>query len=252
MYTYKLTIAYDGRHYCGWQIQKNAQSIHQTMMEAGKKFIREPFTITGGSRTDSGVHALGYVASLRTPYAIEPRRIQGAFNAHLPKDIVVVVVEVVSDDFHPRYHAVGKHYRYTIYNHALPIPQYLHYAYHYREPLDAQRMRKGALYLLGQHDFIAFSSVKTTVEDTVRTISHIDVTREADQIYIDVVGDGFLYNMVRMIAGMLIEVGRGQIQPERIGEILNNKDREPVNKTAPANGLTLMTMYYNKEGESLC
>ncbi len=251
MYTYKLTIAYDGRHYCGWQIQKNAQSIHQTMMEAGKKFIHHEFTITGGSRTDSGVHALGYVASLRTTYDIEPRRVQGAFNAHLPKDIVVLDVAYVAEEFHPRYHALGKHYRYTIFNHALPIPQYLHYAYHYRHPLDVSLMKKGASYLKGQHDFVAFSSIKTSVEDTVRTITHIDVTKEGHLIHIDVAGDGFLYNMVRMIAGMLIEVGRGQISPERIEEILMNKDREPVNKTAPANGLTLMTMYYDKKGEDL-
>ncbi len=141
---YKLTVAYDGTNYCGWQIQKNAFSVHQAMMDAGKRFLEEGFTITGCSRTDAGVHALGFVALLKTVKKMGMNKIPRAFNAHLPKDIVVHGIEMVDEDFHPRYSAKLKHYRYTIYNNRFPIPQYLRYTYYYYKELDVESMEKAA------------------------------------------------------------------------------------------------------------
>jgi len=243
---YKLTLAYDGTNYCGWQLQKNGLSVHEAMMKAGSRFLEDGFTITGCSRTDSGVHALGFVALLSTEKDIELRRIPNAFNAHLPKDIVVHKCEKVEENFHPRYSAKFKHYRYTISNHPFPIPQYVHYAYYYQRPLDADKMNKAAKAFVGRHDFVGFSSVKTTVKDTVRTIVACKVTRENAFIHIDVIGDGFLYNMVRIIAGSLIDVGLGKIQPDDMQEIIESKDRNRAKKTAPAKGLTLKAVYYEE------
>ncbi|WZL82180.1 tRNA pseudouridine(38-40) synthase TruA [Vallitaleaceae bacterium 9-2] len=243
---YKLTIAYEGTNYCGWQLQKNSVSIHEVLMKAGRAFLPDDFSITGGSRTDSGVHALGYVALLKTTYDKQAYRICRAFNAYLPKDVVVYESQEVAKDFHPRYSAKGKHYRYTIYNDEYALPQYMHYAYYYHaRELDAQKMQEAAQWLVGRHDFMAYSSKKTSVEDTVRTLYECCVTREHKYIHIDVKGDGFLYNMVRIIAGMLIEVGRGKIEPRAIKKILEEKDRMKATKTAPANGLTLMEIYYS-------
>ncbi len=243
---FKLTIAYDGTKYCGWQLQKNSISIHEVLMRAGQGFLPEGFTITGGSRTDSGVHALGYVALLKTCYTQEAKRLCRSFNAYLPKDIVVYQSDEVDKEFHPRYSATGKHYRYTIYNSCFPIPQFMHYSYYYsRHNLNAETMNKAAEKLVGKHDFITFSSKKTSVVDTVRTLYSCSVHREKDIVYIDVKGDGFLYNMVRIIAGMLIEVGRGKIEPEEIEKILYERDRMKATKTAPSQGLTLMEIYYS-------
>ena len=244
---YKLVLAYDGTHYCGWQIQKNGPSIHEAMMKAGKKFLKDDFTITGCSRTDSGVHALGYVVLLITTIKLEARRIPRAYNAHLPKDIVVHGCELVDESFHPRYSSKFKHYRYTIYNNDYPIPQHLHYAYYYYKELDVLKMAQAGKAFEGSHDFIGFSSSKTTVEDTTRFIKKCQVRKEDKFIYIDIIGDGFLYNMVRIIVGSLIEVGLSKIQPEIMGEIIASKDRNKAKKTAPANGLTLVELFYEDD-----
>ena len=243
---FKLTIAYDGRRYCGWQLQKNSVSIHEMLMCAGQAFLKGDFTITGGSRTDSGVHALGYVALLVAEFDQNPYRLCRAFNAHLPQDIVVHQSEEVLDTFHPRYSSKGKHYRYTIFNNTFPLPQYMHYSYYYHhKKLDVSKMNEGAQWLVGEHDFIAFSSMKTSTTNTVRCIYSCTVMRDDQYIHIDVKGNGFLYNMVRIIAGMLIEVGRGKIEPIEISRILKEKNRLKARKTAPANGLTLMDIYYD-------
>lgn len=241
---YKLIIAYDGTNYCGWQIQSNGYSIHQALMESGRHFLRDEFTITGSSRTDSGVHALGYVAMLMTTTDIDQRKIPKAFNAHLPEDIVVHGIYEVTKDFHPRYLAIEKHYRYTIYNHAYAIPQYLRYAHYYHKALDVEKMSIAAQAFEGTHDFVGFSSAKTTVENTVRTISKCTVTKENNFIHINIWGDGFLYNMVRIISGSLIEVGLNRISPDKMQEIIASKDRSKARKTAPAKGLTLVELRY--------
>jgi len=241
---YKITMAYDGTNYCGWQIQKNGPSIHAEIMKAGSEFLEEGFTITGCSRTDSGVHALGYVALLVTEKNLEELRVSGALNAHLPKNIVVYNVERVNKEFHPRYKAKNKHYRYTIFNYNYPIPQYLYFSHYYFKDLDFEAMKKAASYFVGTHDFIGFSSKKTTVEDTVRIIESCSVSKDNHQIHIDIVGNGFLYNMVRIMVGSLIEVGAGKLKTEDIVSILASKDRDKSNKTAPACGLTLVGIEY--------
>lgn len=241
---YKLIVAYDGTNYCGWQIQSNGYSIHQALMESGKHFLRDAFTITGSSRTDSGVHALGYVAMLMTTTPIDMRKIPKAFNAHLPEDIVVHGIERVSVEFHPRYLAKEKHYRYTIYNHSYALPQYTRYAHYYHKALDVEKMQEAAKAFVGTHDFVGFCSAKTTVEDTVRTIFECKVTKEEFFIHIDIRGDGFLYNMVRIISGSLIEVGLNRIPPEQMATIIASKDRSKARKTAPAKGLTLVELCY--------
>lgn len=241
---YKLIIAYDGTNYCGWQIQKNGYSIHQALMESGRYFLRDNFTITGSSRTDSGVHALGYVAMLVTTTRIDMRKIPRAFNSHLPSDIVVHGIEQVTSEFHPRYLSINKHYRYTIYNHPYALPQYTRFAYYFSKELDVVKMNKAAQAFIGTHDFKGFCSIKTTVENTVRTIYECSVTKDNEFIYIDIRGDGFLYNMVRIITGSLIEVGLNRILPEQMPEIIASKDREKARKTAPANGLTLVELCY--------
>ncbi len=244
---YRLTIAYDGKDFCGWQVQPNGQTIQGSLMEAGKKFIKTPFTITGCSRTDSGVHALNFVALLAGDIEMKADRIPKAFNAHLPATIVVRDCLLADEDFHPRYGAKTKHYRYTIYNGPYPVPQYMHYAYFYQKYLDHEAMGLAAKAFVGRHDFIAFSSVKTTVEDTIRQMESCEVSRQGDHIYIDVIGNGFLYNMVRIMAGTLIEVGRGKLDPKAVSEILASKDRMQAQLTAPANGLTLVDVTYAEE-----
>lgn len=241
---FKITMAYDGTNYCGWQIQKNGPSIHEEVMKAGARFMEEGFTVTGCSRTDSGVHALGYVALLVTEKDLQERRVAGALNNFLPKDIVVHQVERVDESFHPRYTSLNKHYRYTIYNNAYPIPQFLHYAHYNNRDLDVDAMNEASKAFVGTHDFIGFSSGKTTVEDTVRTVKSCSVTLKDHHIHIDIVGDGFLYNMVRIIAGSLIEVGVGRIEASDMASILASRDRTKANKTAPACGLTLVGIDY--------
>jgi len=241
---YKITMAYDGTNYCGWQIQINGPSIHAEIMKAGSKFLEVGFTITGCSRTDSGVHALGYVALLVTEKDLEESRVIGALNAYLPKDIVVHKAERVNKDFHPRYKAKNKHYRYTIYNNNFPIPQYLYFSYFCYKELDIEGMKTAARAFVGTHDFIGFSSYKTTVEDTVRIIESCSVKKENHHIHIDIVGNGFLYNMVRIIVGSLIDVGTGKLKAEDMVSILASKDRNKAKITAPACGLTLVGLEY--------
>lgn len=243
---YKMTLAFDGTNYCGWQIQANAISIHATLMRAGHQFLKDAFTITGCSRTDSGVHALGYVALLATALTIEPRQLCNAFNYHLPKDIVIYQAEPVGQKFHPRYSSISKTYRYSIYNNPYPIPQYLKYSYYYYKKLDLEAMIEAAAEFVGTYDFAGFSSIKRTVSDTVRTIYELEVKQVEQRIQIDITGNGFLYNMVRIIAGTLLEVGLGNVQPEQIKPMLLAAKRLRVNKTLPAGGLTLLRVDYQQ------
>lgn len=246
---FRLTVAYDGSDFCGWQVQANGPTIQGAFMEAGKKFIKSPFTITGCSRTDSGVHALNYTAVLAGDIPMKADKVLKAFNAHLPSTIVVRGCQESDESFHPRYSAKTKHYRYTIYNGAYPVPQYMHYSYFFRYDLDHEAMNLAAESFVGSHDFVAFSSVKTTVDDTVRCMDFCQVTRQGDYIYLDVIGDGFLYNMVRIMAGTLIEVGRGKMPVGAVGDILASRDRLRARWTAPANGLTLVEVTYTEEKE---
>ena len=241
----KLTVAYDGTNYCGWQIQPNGITVEEVLNRALRKLTGEEITVIGASRTDSGVHALGNVAVFDSETSIPPERISYALNQRLPEDIRVQVSEEVPSDWHPRKCTCIKTYEYRILNRRINMPMerlYSHFCYY---KLDVDRMQAAANMLEGEHDFKSFCSVRTQVTDTVRTVYRIDVTRNADDIItIRVTGNGFLYNMVRIIAGTLMAVGTGHIQAEDVPSILEAKDRRAAGPTAPARGLTLIEMKY--------
>lgn len=240
----KLTIAYDGTNYCGWQIQPNGITVEEVVNKALKKLTGEEIRVIGASRTDSGVHALGNVAVFDTETTIPPKRISYALNQRLPEDIVVVKSEEVEADFHPRYCDCSKTYEYHILNTRIPIPTKRLTNYFVSYELDIDKMRQAASYLVGEHDFVSFCNVRTDVEDTVRTITELEILQEGEEITIRISGNGFLYNMVRIIVGTLIRVGRGFYEPEKVKEILETKDRKAAGVTAPPQGLVLVEIRY--------
>lgn len=240
----KLTIAYDGTNYCGWQVQPNGITVEEVLNKALHKLTGENIQVIGASRTDSGVHALGNVAVFDSETTIPPERIAMALNQRLPEDIVIVKSEEVPLDFHPRYCECSKTYEYHIINTRIPIPTKRLTNYFVSYQLDFDKMRQAASYLVGEHDFISFCNVRTDVENTVRTIHALDIIQNGEEITIRITGNGFLYNMVRIIVGTLIRVGRGFYEPEKVKEILEAKDRKAAGVTAPAHGLMLVKIDY--------
>lgn len=241
----RLTVAYDGTNYCGWQVQPNGITVEEVLNRELCRLTGEEIRIIGASRTDSGVHALGNVAVFDTDSPIPPERMAYALNRRLPKDIVIVRSDEVAPDWHPRYQGnITKTYEYHIYNGKSSNPLRRHYAAYVSFPLDIEKMREGARYLVGEHDFVSFCNVRTNTEDTVRTVESIEISREDAEITIRITGNGFLYNMVRIIAGTLIRVGRGFYTPERVKEILEAKKRTEAGVTAPPNGLVLVEIIY--------
>lgn len=237
----KLVVAYDGTNYCGWQIQPNGETIEGVLNRELSSLLGGDIKVTGASRTDSGVHSLGNVAVFDTDTRIPPEKISYALNIRLPEDIVVQDSCEVAPDFHPRHCNSRKTYEYRILNRRFAMPTRRLDTYFYHRPLDVERMQQAARYLKGTHDFKSFCSVNTVVEDTVRTIYTLQVIKDADDIItIRVQGSGFLYNMVRILAGTLIQVGIGAMEPEQMTEILEAKDRSASGPTAPALGLTMM------------
>ena len=240
----KLTIAYDGTNYCGWQIQPNGITIEEILNKALSKMTGEEVFVIGASRTDSGVHAMGNVAVFDTETTIPAEKIAVALNQRLPEDIVITKSEEVPLDFHPRYCNCSKTYEYHIINTRIPIPTKRLTNYFVSYVLDIDKMRQAASYLVGEHDFVSFCNVRTDVENTVRTITDLDILTNGNEITIRITGNGFLYNMVRIIVGTLIRVGRGFYEPEKVKEILEAKDRKAAGVTAPAHGLMLMEIKY--------
>lgn len=240
----KLTIAYDGTNYCGWQVQPNGITVEEVVNKALKKLTGEDIQVIGASRTDSGVHALGNVAVFDTHTTIPPERISYALNQRLPEDIVIVKSEEVAEDFHPRYCDCSKTYEYHILNTRIPIPTKRLTNYFVSYDLDVEKMRKAAGYLIGEHDFVSFCNVRTDAEDTVRTVTELEILKDGEEITIRISGNGFLYNMVRIIVGTLIRVGRGFYEPEKVKEILEAKDRKAAGVTAPPHGLILAEIRY--------
>lgn len=237
----KLVVAYDGTNYCGWQVQPNGETIEGVLNRELSSLLGGDIKVTGASRTDSGVHSLGNVAVFDTDTRIPPEKISYALNIRLPEDIVVQDSCEVAPDFHPRHCNSRKTYEYRILNRRFAMPTRRLDTYFYHRPLDVERMQQAARYLKGTHDFKSFCSVNTVVEDTVRTIYTLQVIKDADDIItIRVQGSGFLYNMVRILAGTLIQVGIGAMEPEQMTEILEAKDRSASGPTAPAQGLTMM------------
>ena len=240
----KIVVAYDGTNYCGWQIQPNAITVEKVLNDRLSKLLGEEIKIIGASRTDSGVHALGNVAVFDTNSTIPGDRFTYALNTLLPDDITVQESCEVDKEFHPRHCDTRKTYEYKILNRKFPIPSQRFDSYFFTYSLDIDIMKKAASYLVGEHDFKSFCSARTQTETTIRTIYSVDVSRSDDVVSIKVVGNGFLYNMVRIIAGTLIQAGTGHYEPIKIKEMLESNDRTLAGPTAPPEGLTLVEIQY--------
>lgn len=244
----RLIVAYDGTNYHGWQIQNNAVSVEEVLTHALRDLLREDVELAGASRTDSGVHALGNVAVFDTKTRIPAEKIAVAVNQRLPEDIRVMRSEQVRESFHPRYEVSRKTYEYRVTNAAIQLPTKRLYSHFVYIPLDVERMRQAAAYFPGEHDFGGFCSAGSQVKSTVRTIYDVTVTKTGEDVTIRVTGNGFLYNMVRILAGTLIEVGMGRREPETVSQAIEKADRTLAGPTAPAHGLTLVKIEYD-EGE---
>ncbi len=242
-----LTVAYDGTAYSGWQLQEGVPTIEGELNKAILKLTGETVEVAGASRTDAGVHALCNLAIFDTDSTIPGEKFSYALNPHLPEDIRVVASKEVAPDFHPRKTATRKTYEYRILNRDLPDPTRRLYTYFAYGPIDVTKMQEAAKYLEGEHDFASFCSPATQALTTVRTIYLVDVKKAEDEIVIRVTGNGFLYNMVRIIAGTLLEAGRGRLAPEEIPVILDKKNRQAAGPTAPACGLMLVDYEFVSE-----
>ncbi|MBO5489283.1 MAG: tRNA pseudouridine(38-40) synthase TruA [Eubacterium sp.] len=248
----RLRIAYDGTNYCGWQRQDNAVTVEEKLQEALDGLFYKGIEILGASRTDSGVHALGNVAVFDVETRIPAEKIAIALNHQLPHDIRIMQSDEVSAKFHPRYCDSRKTYEYTITHTDTEIPTRSRTSYHVYRPLDLEMMRQCAKYLEGEHDFSAFCSAGAQVQSKVRRVYSVEIRRNelpvtgGEEIVIRVQGNGFLYNMVRIIAGTLIEVGMGRRSIETVKEAIETGERSLAGPTAPAKGLTLVRIDYDE------
>lgn len=256
-----LTVAYDGTDFHGFQRQTNASSIQLYLEQALASIFQQPITIYGAARTDAGVHARGQVVNFYGEGSIPTEKIPYAMKGYLPTEIAVLKAEEMPDRFSVRHDNKGKHYRYSIVNSRIHDPFMLRYAWFIRKPLDRQAMRAGADILLGTHDFSAFEGQNTTPMNPVKTIYAIHFQERGQVLDIDVIGDGFLYHMVRNIAGGLVDLGLRRLTPQRFAQILAGKDRTQLGATAPARGLCLEEVFYDDQrlrdvlqtlGESSC
>lgn len=236
----RLVVAYDGTAYSGWQLQPGVRTIEGELNRCLSELLGEKIQVIGASRTDAGVHALCNIAVFDTKARIPGEKISYALNQRLPEDIRIRSSCEVPGDFHPRKCESRKTYEYRILNSSFPVPTRRLYAHFTYVPLNVELMREAASYLEGEHDFKSFCSAAAVVESTVRIILDIQIRREGEEIVIQVCGNGFLYNMVRIIAGTLMEAGRGVFPPEHVKEILEARDRRYAGPTAPACGLTLI------------
>lgn len=234
----RLVVEYDGTQLCGWQRQDNGPTVQGHLEDALATLLQHAAPCAGASRTDAGVHALGQVAAFRTERTIPLHGIRRGLNSLLPPSISIRDAQEAHDDFHPRFSARGKHYRYTLLARPDRSPLWRDRAWHVRAPLDVDAMRAAAAPLLGEHDFAAFRAAGCTAKTTTRFIESIDVTRDGDLVHVDLRGNAFLRNMVRIIVGTLVD------KPSQTAEILAGLDRTKAGITAPAQGLTLMSVRY--------
>lgn len=245
MRTLRLTIAYDGTNYAGWQRQLNAIAIQQVVEEAFAHLTGGVApTISGAGRTDAGVHALGQIASVNVEFEHSLLSVQRALNTRLPADIRVIDVAEMPPGFHARFQATGKSYRYRMVITSVMSPFDRFTAWHVPWPLNVSEMQKAAALLTGTHDFASFQATGTKITETTRTVEQLSVTDVGGQLLIDATGDGFLRNMVRILAGTLMEVGTGHRPADSMPDILAAKSRDAAGKTAPPQGLTLMSVRY--------
>ena len=241
----KLIVAYDGTNYSGFAKNRDVVTIEGELNRALSDLTKENIEVIGASRTDAGVHALGNVAVFDTNCNIPPDRFRVALNTKLPEDIRIIKSETVSDSFHPRYTNVQKTYEYSIYTGDVMLPAKRLYSWHIYKKLDIEKMIEASDYIIGKHDFTSFCGVNgNQVKDKVRTVKKIDIINAENEIIIRVLGDGFLYNMVRIITGTLVDVGLCKIKPYEIKNILDAKDRRLAGRTAKASGLCLVKIEY--------
>lgn len=240
----KLTLQFDGTDYHGWQIQKNASTVQETLEKNIASLTGENIRVTGCGRTDSGVHAQNYICNFFSGCSIPPERLPFALNTYLPDDIICKKAEYAPEDFHSKNSAVSKTYVYRIFNDMFPDVFSQKYSWHIKERLNTDNMINAARYFVGTHDFTGFASSGLSVRTTVRTIYSLDVSVHDGNIEISANGNGFLYNMVRIIAGTLVFVGNGRIAPDDIPDIIKSGERTRAGITAPANGLFLKEVFY--------
>lgn len=242
-----LTLRYDGTRYHGWQVQPNGVSVQATLQDAVEQLTGVRSGITGCSRTDAGVHAEMFCCTLDTASPLRGDKMAAALNAHLPADIAVYACREVPDDFHPRYMAKGKRYIYRIWNSPFRNPFWQGYSLHRKGRLDAEQMDRFARDFLGTHDFSAFCSAGSTVADRVRTVRESRVERQGDLVSYVVEADGFLYNMVRIMVGTLLDMEAGRLPEDTIARRLADGGRTGAGATAPACGLVLARVFYEDE-----
>ena len=240
----KVVIAYDGTNYHGFQIQNNAITVQEKIQVGLKELLKEEARIVSASRTDAGVHAKGHVFNLKLDSSLPTKKFALALNTKLPADIVALSAEEVADDFHARYYAQGKKYSYQIYNDSFQLPFFRNYTYHIKDKLDLSAMRQAAKYLIGEHDFSSFRAAGCNAKTTIREIYQIEIKKQDQIVKIEIEGSGFLYNMVRIISGTLIEIGLAKKKASEMESILAAKDRLEAGFTAPAKGLFLEKVYY--------
>lgn len=244
MKRFKMIVAYDGTNYHGFARQNEAITVQGTIEKAIKKITQEEVVSLGAGRTDAGVHAKGQCVTFDSETKIPAERLIKAINSQLPPDIVIQELSEVDGDFHPRFGAKRKTYRYQIWCGKLPDPFTYRYALHYPYPVNEKIMQEAANYMIGEHDFACFCASGSQVKDTVRKIYSIDVKRDGDMISVDVCGNGFLYNMVRIIIGTLLYVNEGKLSTTEISEIIRGKDRKKSGPTVTPQGLTMLSIVY--------
>lgn len=241
---YAVTVEYDGTNYSGWQRQLNALSVQQVLEDALSDFLKEKIVLHASGRTDRGVHAAGQVAHFDTDSAIPPHKIRFAVNSLLPEDVRIVDMKRVADDFHAQYDVIKKTYSYKMYVGNTLSPLRRLYYTRVLPPVDVEAMRRAAAELVGTHDFRAFCSTGSSAKTTVRTLYDVDLAVNGDEIILTVTGNGFLYNMVRIIAGTLVFVGKGKLPADSVKRMLLTGERKLGGKTFPACALTLEKVSY--------
>ncbi len=239
-----LTLTYDGKNYCGWQRQNNGITVQQVLEETIFKLTGEKVTVTASGRTDAGVHAIGQVAHFDTSSTIPPERFYLALNTYLPKDIKVIASKASSEDFHARYSAKKKTYRYNFYFSEVTLPLKDRYAEKCSDHLDFEKMQSACKLFVGEKDFSAFSCLDMSVKTTVRKVYSAKIVKQYENFYFEICGNGFLYNMVRIIAGAILAVGKGDTTLSDIETAFSTGERNKRFTTLPAKGLTLMSVEY--------
>jgi tRNA pseudouridine38-40 synthase len=247
MHKYKLILSYDGTHYSGWQIQPNGYSIQQVIQESLTTILRTPKHVTGSGRTDAGVHALGQVAHFSHDQLLDTDKLQLSLNGLLPEDVRILTIGPVETNFHARFHAVGKIYRYHLHLDPIMSPFKQGYCYHVRHPVDLYLLQQGIECFVGTRDFSSFSnqaSKGSAGRNPVRTIKRIDIVKEPGGIYLEFEGNGFLYKMVRNISGTLLDLCKGKITLEELPLLFAAKDRKQTGRALPPFGLFLAEVHY--------